>query len=185
MGYHSLEYCLDWIHQGFRERQRQLTLHAPDLPYAPCSRATFAWSSSFGARAPLVASGQRVMFPLGHLSSITMLGIPLASNHYTIEDSSVSLKLIFPSRKNWLVIFVYVSMFIYIVGQLFLWIINRTTKQAKDPIFLLMSFSVSYHPPQAPETTLHTFCPSACIVFVQFAWVAHLQPTRVFLQIAQ
>jgi hypothetical protein len=41
-----------------------LTLHAPDWPYASSSRATFAWSSPFGARALCVAIGQRVMLPL-------------------------------------------------------------------------------------------------------------------------
>jgi hypothetical protein len=42
----------------------RLTLHAPDWPYAPCSRATSAWSSSFRAQAPFVATGQRVMLTL-------------------------------------------------------------------------------------------------------------------------
>lgn len=58
-----------------------------------------------------------------------MLGIPIASNHYTIEDSSESLKLAFPSRKNWLVIVVYASTLIYLAVQSLLWIVNRVTRQ--------------------------------------------------------
>lgn len=78
-----------------------------------------------------------------------MLGIPIASNHYTLEDSSASIKLVFPSRKNWLVIFIYVSTFIYLAVQQLLWVINRPTQPTTSIpegysgiVFMIMLFFV-------------------------------------------
>jgi len=43
--------------------------HEADCPYAPCSRVTFAWSSLFGAQAPFVAAGQRLMPAVGRVTA--------------------------------------------------------------------------------------------------------------------
>ena len=64
----------------YATEQGRPTVHAPDWPYAASSRATFAWSSSFGAQAFFVATGQRVMPTSGGFlprlqSTLTMLSL--------------------------------------------------------------------------------------------------------------
>jgi len=79
-------WVLAWALSGGRFFRAQQA-HAADLPYDASSRATFAWSSSFGAQGLSVATGKRLMRDVRPgLRNCGRRGRKLSRDHFAVEE---------------------------------------------------------------------------------------------------